>query len=218
MASQYLILLVIVCLVRFVCTGRILPLENFETPDGVFAMSALGLSIEEPDGWYRITDDDELNSLFQTATRPLFSNNKRLISDILNLTSDNLTPLFGISEYQLGTQNVKFNPNIIRLVTKLTNEEAKENECDTFIRSNKFLQVTQLTITDISGCTDVNFNEKTFFSQILHLNVNNMNIRQTQYVRRVTNNYFLTFTLSYSDEISKTQLDNIMNTLKFRDE
>ncbi|CAF1231794.1 unnamed protein product [Adineta steineri] len=209
MASQWFISFAIVCLVRLGCTGRILPLDNQHALDNYYENALLGLSIEKPDGWYKMTDD-ELQSLFQIVTGPLLSNN--------NITSDKVIPLFDFSKYQIGIQNGKFNPNIVAVVSKLTDEDMKESECDSFISSNKLLQGTQLATTDISNCAKVNFDGKTFSSQISHLSVNGMNFTQVQFVRHSKNNYFFTFTLSYNDEISKSQLDNTMKSLKFSDE
>ncbi|CAF1327033.1 unnamed protein product, partial [Adineta steineri] len=171
----------------------------------------------KPDGWYKMTDD-ELQSVFQVAIGPLFSNNNRSLSEIFNITSDSVIPLFGFSKYQLGIQNGKFNPNINAVVSKLTDEEMKESECDSFIGSNKLLQDTLLATTDISNCAEVNFDGKTFFSQIKHLSVNGVNFTQVQFIRRSKHNYSFTFTMGYDDEISKSELDNTMNTLKLSDE
>ncbi|CAF1354306.1 unnamed protein product [Adineta steineri] len=209
MASQFLILLAIVCLVRLGCTGPILPLDNQHAVDNYYKNDFLGLSIEKPNGWYKMTDD-ELQSVFQIVTGPLLSTN--------NITSDKVIPLFDFSKYPFGSQNGKFNPNIVAVVSKLTDEDMKESECDSFISSNKLLQGTQLATTDISNCAKVNFDGKTFFSQISHLSVNGLNFTQVQFIRHSKNNYFFTFTLSYNDEISKSELDNTMNTLKFSDE
>ncbi|CAF1244080.1 unnamed protein product [Adineta steineri] len=209
MASRFLILFAIVCLVRLGCTGPILPSDDLHAIDNYYKNDFLGLSIKKPDGWYKMTDD-ELKSIFQAATGPLLSNN--------NITSDNVIPLFAFSKYQLGIHIGKFNPNINGVVSKLTDEDMKESECDSFISSHKLLQGTQLTTTNISNCAEVNFDGKTFFSQISHLSVNGMNFTQVQFVRRSKHNYFFTFTMDYDDEISKSELDNTMNTLKFSDE
>ncbi|CAF1186456.1 unnamed protein product [Adineta steineri] len=209
MASQWFILFVTVCLVRLGCTGPILPLDNQHALDNYYKNTLLDLSIEKPDGWYKMTDD-ELKSIFQAATGPLLSNN--------NITSDNVIPLFAFSKYQLGIHIGKFNPNINGVVSKLTDEGMKESECDSFISSHKLLEGTQLTTTNISYCAEVNFDGKTFFSQISHLSVNGMNFTQVQFVRRSKHNYFFTFTMDYDDEISKSELDNTMKSLKFSDE
>ncbi|CAF1543819.1 unnamed protein product [Adineta steineri] len=209
MASQWFISFAIVCLVRLGCTGRILPLDNQHALDNYYKNALLGLSIEKPDRWYKMTDD-ELKSIFQAATGPLLSNN--------NITSDNVIPLFAFSKYQLGIQIGKFNPNINGVVSKLTDEGMKESECDSFISSHKLLEGTQLTTTNISNCAEVIFDGKTFFSQISHLSVNGMNFTQVQYVRSSKHNYFFTFTMDYDDEISKSELDNTMKSLKFSDE
>ncbi|CAF1231757.1 unnamed protein product [Adineta steineri] len=215
MASQFLILLAIVCLVRLGCTERMLILDKFEMPDNYYKNDFLGVSIEKPDGWYRVPDE-KLRSTFLIASNPSFYENES-ISDVLNRTNNTLIPLFGFSEYQLSVQNGKFNPYIIGFVTRLRNETAKESECESFIRLDDFLDSTIL-IKDASTCFEVNFNGKIYYSEELYLKNGNKYYRQTQYVRRKKNNYVFTFSLFYDDKINKIQLHNIMNTLKFSDE
>ncbi|CAF1186417.1 unnamed protein product [Adineta steineri] len=215
MASQYLILLVIVSLVGLSCTGPIWSLDNQYAVDNYYTNDLLGLTIVKPNEWYRIPDE-KLRSTFQIAFNPLFYNNESL-RDVLNRTSNILIPLFGFSKYQLSVQNGKFNPYIIGFVTRLRNETAKESECESFIRLDDFLDSTIL-IKDASTCFEVNFNGKIYYSEELYLKNGNKYYRQTQYVRRKKNNYVFTFSLFYDNKINKIQLDNIMNTLKFSDE
>jgi hypothetical protein len=195
---------------------RDVPSSDIEnTNDNYYKNDFFGFSIEKPDGWYSMSSEG-LNSLFQSVSIPMLSNNNNDAGQILKTAKNALIPLFGFMEYPIGTQNGKFNPNIIALATNMTGETTIENDCDIFIQSNKLIQGPQMTILSNSDCREVDVNGKKFAMQELTLNMFNLSIiKQIQYVRSTSNGYSFTFTLAYNNDDNKKQLQDIMHTLKF---
>ena len=160
---------------------------------------------------------EELGATVQDVAILMVVDNNNLGEEALKTTKQTLTPLFCFMEYRFGTQDDKFNPNIIAIAMNITGEAMIENNCDAYTDSNKLIQGTQqISIVSNSDCREVEINGKKFAMHEMTLNVlNSTIINQIQYVRSTSNGYFFTFTLTSDNDDSKNQLENIMDTLQF---
>jgi len=187
-------------------------METQNTNDNYYLNVFFGLSVEKPEGWYAM-NNEELRSLVQNVAIPE-SDDNNAVQQSGSISSQRLVPLFEFMEYTYGTPN-KFNPNIVALVENTTGETNTGNDCDGLVNAKKLLQTAELKIISSSECREVDLNGITFSMQELTLNLRNSVIyKQMQYAKSTENGYF-TFVLTYSNENSKKQLDNVMNSVRF---
>jgi len=187
-------------------------METQNTNDNYYLNVFFGLSVEKPEGWYAM-NNEELRSLVQNVAIPE-SDDNNAVQQSGSISSQRLVPLFEFMEYTYGTPN-KFNPNIVALVENTTGETNTGNDCDGLVNAKKLLQTAELKIISSSECREVDLNGITFSMQELTLNLRNSVIyKQMQYAKSTEKGYFA-FTLTYSNENSKKQLDNVMNSVRF---
>jgi hypothetical protein len=187
-------------------------METQNTNDNYYLNVFFGLTVEKPEGWYAM-NNEELRSLVQNVAVPESDDNNS-VQQSGSTSSQRLIPLFQFMEYPFGTPN-KINPNIVALVENTTGETNTGNDCDGLVNAKKSLQTAELKIISSSECREVDLNGITFSMQELTMNFRNSIIyKQMQYAKNTENGYF-TFALTYSNEHSKKQLDNVMNSVRF---
>lgn len=119
-------------------------------------------------------------------------------------------------QYPFGTINGKLNPSIIGIVMNFTQQSNIGSDCNIFIYSDQLLAGKPVSLLSKNVCQQVDVNGNKFVMQDMTLDVfGPFLVKQTQYAKRINNDYFLLVTLTYFNEQNKRELDNIMRTLTF---
>ena len=172
-----------------------------------------GISVEKPEGWYAMSNEQLLPVVSNIATE-LIPNVKNLVAQSFTTSTESLTPLFNFLQYPFGAKD-KLNPNIVGLVIIMKNETKTRNACDSFIGMKELPETSPMADEFDNNCVEVDVNGKTFAkNEFTSTDQTPGSVKLLQYATTTKNRYYFLFTLLYFDDVSKQQLENIIHTIK----
>ncbi|CAF1058306.1 unnamed protein product [Adineta ricciae] len=163
-----------------------------------------GITIDMPEGWH-LMNTTQLTTVVQQYGDARVINSSDLIGLTAARLKNKLLPLFSFVKYPYGTQD-KSNPTIICIIESVPERTELDNECEPVPYPNN---------ANESNCRVVTLNGYTFTRKQSMMNLDDGKvIKQIQYTRKTKDGYYLLFTLSYDDDTSKQDLENVMKSLK----
>ncbi|CAF1470757.1 unnamed protein product [Adineta steineri] len=204
------------CAITALNKHDVLPWETQNTNDNYYLNAFFGFSVEKPEGWYALSNQEISLALSGNIGLQII-NNTTLGITYEKAVINKIIPLFYFMENPLNIQNNTFNANIMGLAFNLTGQQITGDVCDFLESYNKEMQEKGVTkMMGSSVCQQIDINGVEFKTEELTLNVGNLLIlKQTEIVKITNNGYIFLFTLSYTNDKSKNILNRTMSTLKF---
>ncbi|UJR08776.1 hypothetical protein I4U23_013032 [Adineta vaga] len=196
---------------------NILPTDMKNTYANHYGNIFFGISIDKPEGWH-VMNTSQLIPVLQRFGNLIVTNGSDLVGSTSLILENKLLPLFGFLKYPYGTLG-NSNPNLVCIVEGALKGTVTDNSCRTIPYTKNDMTHENISLSTgetESNCRVVDLNGKTFIRKQSMMIIDDRNVlKQIQYTRQTNNDsYYFLFTLSYTDDDSKQQLENIMKSLK----
>ena len=175
--------------------------------NGTYINDFLGFSMEFPNNWTIVGDDGIEKQIIIEGSAQLSSGNNNDKRDFVELVNETVLFLFLCSKYPAATPNV-LNCNI-SVICENTSQYGNLT-IDEYISGMKESMNSDnwYTFKDLASR---NINGTIFKAFSAHTDIFGFDVYQRAYLKKL-DGYILTFNLTYSDNESLSELDEILNT------
>ena len=201
------------CLLLSACDSVAEPdIDYGEIKDGLYTNNYFKMSIQLPSDW-SIQSQAEQKKLMKSGTELLSGDNQKLKS-ALKASQKQSVNMFSVFRYEQGAP-VDFNPSIISVAEKVSHMPGVKKGADYLFHVKKVLNAGQLKY-DFSGeIYSKELSGVSFDVMPSVISMAGMTIKQ-EYYAAIMNDYALGFILSYTTDADGKALNNIINTLEFK--
>ena len=183
-----------------------------QVTDNLYTNEYFGMNIEIPVGWH-VQSQEFLNKISEEGKELIAGDDKNIMA-VVEASEIKTANLLGAFKYELGA-SVPFNPNFMMVSENIKSYSGINSGSDYLFHTRRFLLQSQLQYSAIdSTFSKTNINGMDFYHMQAILNLGNFSITQ-QYFAGLTRGFCLTCIISYQTEEQKTELEKMLNTLKF---
>lgn len=179
---------------------------------GIYHNDFFDLNIPLPDSFH-IQSHEETNQLLNLGLESLGNSDEEFKKKLVASSVKNAYLLTAF-KYEIGTEEVDFNPSIIVVAENVQLVPGIKNGKEYLDHTQKLLQHTKLDYSFKSPITEKKISNKTFGSMIGFLTIGGMTITQ-EYFTRVENGFALNIIISYLDEADKKELENVIQSITY---
>tara|TARA_B110000091_G_C13639667_1_gene400678 strand:- start:172 stop:813 length:642 start_codon:yes stop_codon:yes gene_type:complete len=179
--------------------------------NNVYSNKYFDISINLPDTWF-VQSQAAQKALMETGSNLIAGDDKTLKS-VMKESEKQTVNLFSIFKYESGAP-VNFNPSIISVAERISHMPGIKRGSDYLFHARKLLESGQMNYDFPNDLYTKEVSELSFDVMPAQITVNNITVYQDYHVVKIKD-YALALILSYSSDSEKSELDGILNELKF---
>ncbi|MBW7474719.1 DUF1795 domain-containing protein [Paenibacillus oenotherae] len=178
--------------------------------NGTYTNDYFGFSLTVPQGW-QVQDAETMNEISEMGKDAIAGGDEDKKKD-LDLAEKKTLNLLMFSKFEMGS--VQLNPNFLSTAEKVSKLQGINSSKDYLEILKKMLTDSQLPYT-FGETSTVTIGGQEFETIDASLNTGEVTVSQKYYCA-IIEGYALSFAATYMDDESKADMDNIVNTIKFK--
>lgn len=187
-------------------------LDYGKIENGVYTNEFFNFSLELPQDWH-VQSQESMEDL-QDAGSDLLAGEDENKKAILEASRDRSGSLLGLFKYEIGSQ-VDFNPSFLMLFERFSGATGIKTGADYLFHTRKMLKESNLSYAVLDEeFKSQQVDGRDFYTLNTRLDVGENSIYQTYYVH-VEGKYALAMIMTYFNPETKTELEAILNKVKF---
>lgn len=181
--------------------------------DGKYLNSYFGFEIELPTDW--VVQTKEQTEYIAKMGKDLIAGDDKNMKAAINAAEINSANLLAVFKYEVGSP-VDYNPNLMLVAQNLKNTPGIKSGSDFLLQARKLLKQAQIQydFIDEEFKKDI-INNQEFYIMNCSQNFMGINIKQKCY-STIQDGFCLSAIVSFTDDEQKNDLENIINTMKFK--
>ncbi len=180
--------------------------------NGIYHNDFFELTIPLPDSFH-IQSHEETNQLLNLGLESLGNSDEEFKKQLVASSVKNAYLLTAF-KYEIGTEEVDFNPSIIVVAENMQLVPGIKNGKEYLTHTQKLLQHTDLDYLFKKGITEKPIGQKSFANMTGLLTIGGLTITQDYYTR-IDNGFALNIIVSYLDESDRMELMEIVQAIKY---
>lgn len=180
--------------------------------NGIYRNAFFELELTIPEGW--AVQSKEQTEEISELGKDLFAGDNKDLKAVLDASDINSANLLAVFKHELGSVP-DYNPGIVLVAENLKNAPAIKTGSDYLVQSKKLLLQSQMDFVHM----DEEFSREVIGNRdfdIMNCSINYAGfLFHQKYYSTIKNGFCLSLIISYADDVQKSDLEQIVNSLVF---